>query len=171
MCQSVRKRLAAALVAVLLLAGCGATIPRFNAELIKPDSRGAVVYVYRPHTVIGIANADVSILHLDGQRMARIRIGGYLAIPVSPGQHRLSTTQSLLFVDTGRVVAEANFAAPADSTVYVRYTETFKTFTPIVLPRGGAAVSSSCDCRLESVPEAEAQADLAKLTALELDSK
>jgi hypothetical protein len=33
--------------------------------------------LYRPHTLIGIANADVPIIHLDGQRLARIHIGGY----------------------------------------------------------------------------------------------
>jgi hypothetical protein len=53
----------------------------------------------------------------------------------------------------------------------LRYTESFKTFTPIDLPKGGAIVESSGDYRFELVPESEALADLAKTKPLEVETK
>jgi hypothetical protein len=72
-----------------LLFGCVATGAQFKPEVGKSSTKGATLYVYRPFTLIGIANADVPIMHLDGQRLTRIRIGGYLNIPISAGQHKL----------------------------------------------------------------------------------
>jgi hypothetical protein len=54
--------------------------------------------------------------------------------------------------------------------LYLRYTESFKTFVPIVLPVGVAVVSSG-DYRFEYVPETEALAELANTKPLELDRK
>ncbi|HEY2135314.1 MAG TPA: hypothetical protein VGH49_05465, partial [Xanthobacteraceae bacterium] len=93
---TVRIKLAAIFVGALLLAGCAAGGPQFRAEANKPAAGRALLYIYRPHTLIGIANPDVSIVHLDGRRLTRIRIGGSLAVPVSPGQHTLTATQSML---------------------------------------------------------------------------
>lgn len=56
---------AAALMSTALLFGCVATGAQFKPEANKP-TKGALLYVYRPHTLIGIANADVPIMHLDG---------------------------------------------------------------------------------------------------------
>jgi len=153
-----------------LLFGCVATGAQFKPEANKPSTKGALLYVYRPFTLIGIANADVPIMHLDGQRLTRIRIGGYFNVPILPGQHKLTTTESLLGSDTGRVRGETTFSVPAGSTLYLRYTESFKTFVPIVLPVGVAVISSG-DYRFEYVPEAEALAELANTKPLELDQK
>jgi hypothetical protein len=167
--QSVMKqKLVAALLALVLLAGCGATGTQFKPELNKPDGNRALLYVYRPDTIIGVGNADVPFIHLDGQRLARIRIGGYLAIPVSTGRHKLTTTESLLGKDTGKVRGETTFAAPAGSTVSLRYTEGFKRITPIALPTG-IFVESTGEYRFEYVPEAEAVIEMAKTKALEPD--
>src|SRR5438105_1326680 len=114
------------------LAGCGATGSQFNPQANKPGPNTALVYVYRPQTLIGIGNPDVPITHLDKHRLARIRIGGSLAIPVSPGRHTLTTTESLLGSDTGKIRGETVFSVPAGTTLYLRYTESFKTFVPIV---------------------------------------
>jgi Protein of unknown function (DUF2846) len=162
--------LAAFLMGIPLLFGCGATGAQFKPEPDKPSVNGALLYVYRPHTVIGIANADVPIMHLDGQRLTRIRIGGYLNIPISASKHTLTTTESLLGSDTGRVRGETTFSVRAGSTLYLRYTESFKTFVPVALPAGVAVVSSG-NYRFEYVPEAEARAELANTTALEMDQK
>jgi hypothetical protein len=152
----------------LLLSGCGASGQQFKAEASKPDR--ALLYVYRPSTLIGIGNADVPFLHLDGRRLARIRIGGYLAIPISPGRHKLTTTMSLLGNDTGKIRGEATVAAPVGATIYLRYTEGFKAIVPIPLPVGVVVVSSA-NYVFEFVPEAEALAELASTQALELVTK
>ena len=158
------------LMLVSLLVGCVASGGDFHAELNKPEGGRARLYVYRTHTIIGIAAADVPIIHLDGRRLTRIRIGGYLMVPISPGQHELTTTESLLGSDTGKVRGETTFTASAGETIYLRYTEAFKSFTPILLP-SGAIVESSGDYRFEPVPEAEALAELAKTKPLEVETK
>jgi hypothetical protein len=151
---------------LLLPSACTASGPQFN----KPEGGGSQVIVYRPQTVIGIANSDVPIIHLDGQRLTRIRIGGYLALPVSTGQHKLTTAESLLGADIGRIRGQTTFVVPAGSTVYLRYTEAFVSFTATPLAKG-AVVDSTGDFRFESVSEPEALGELAHTTRLELDRK
>jgi hypothetical protein len=167
---SPKSKLAIALVSTLLLVGCIATGAQFRPDTIKPNANGALLYVYRSPTLIGIANPDVPIMHLDGQRLTRIRIGGYLAVLISQGRHRLTTTESLLGSDTGRVRGETTFSLPAGSTLYLRYTESFKTFVAIPLPTG-VAVASSGDYHFEFVSETDALAELASTKPLELDGK
>jgi hypothetical protein len=168
--RSVKNQLAGFMIAVLSLLGCAASSAQDQLGPNKPGGNRTLLYVYRSFTLIGIANFDVPFIHLDGQGLTRIRIGGHLVIPISPGRHKLTTTESLLGSDTGRVRGETTFSAPAGSTLYLRYTESFKTFVPIVLP-GGAVVSSSGDYRFEPVPKSEALAELAKTTPLKLDRK
>lgn len=156
----------AALLTTLMLMGCVATGPEFKAELSRPESGRALLYVYRPDTVIGIGNADVPFLHLDGQRLTRIRIGGHIPLPVSPGRHKLTTTESLLGNDTGKVRGETTVTIPAGATVYLRYTETIKTFIPIILP-GAVTVIMSGQFAFEPVPEPEALAEISNTRRLE----
>jgi hypothetical protein len=156
------------LAAALLLTGCGASGEQFKVGALKPTAGRALVYVYRPSTFVGIANSEVAFLHLDGRRLARIRIGGYLAVPVSPGQHKVTTTQSAGDADTGKVLSERSFSVHAGSTVYLKYTEGFSSFVPIILPKT-AVVLSSLYHRFDAVPEREALAELAETQALQHD--
>jgi hypothetical protein len=161
----VRRGLAATLALVSLLGGCVASGQHFKVEA-KPDSKSALLYVYRPTTILGIGNPDVPFIHLDGRRLGRIRIGGYLAVPIAPGRHKLTTTESLLGNDTGRVRGDGVVAAPAGSTVYLRYTEGIKAIVPIPLPVGVILISQG-NYVFEFVPEAEALAELANTQAIE----
>jgi Protein of unknown function (DUF2846) len=161
--------LAATIAIALLLCGCVASGQQFKLEA-KPDGNRAMLYVYRPATILGIGNPDVPFIHLDGRRLGRIRIGGYLAIPISPGRHKLTTTESLLGNDTGRIRGDAVVAAPAGSTIYLRYTESIKAIVPIPLPVGVVLLSSGSYV-FEFVPEAEALAELANTQAIELVSE
>jgi Protein of unknown function (DUF2846) len=162
-------RAAAFGICLLLLpcvSGCGASGPQFAPDLVKPAPGRALVYVYRPDTLIGIGNADVSIMHLDGRRITRMRIGGHIAFPVSAGKHRLTTTESMLGEDTGKIRGETTFSVSAGSTAYFRYSETYKSFVPIVLP-GVVIVHATANIGFEPVPQVEALAELAKTKRLE----
>jgi hypothetical protein len=160
------KLTAIVLAAALMLSGCGATGEQFKVGAIKPPSGRALLYVYRPNAFVGIANADVAFLHLDGRRLGRIRIGGYLAVPVSPGVHKLTTTQSIGGSDTGKVLGETGFSAKIGSSVYVRYSEGFSSFVPIPLP-GATVVLSKTYHRFDQVHEREALTELADTKAIE----
>jgi hypothetical protein len=76
----------------------------------------------------------------------------------------------LLGNDTGRIRGDAVVAAPAGSTIYLRYTEGIKAIVPIPLPVGVILLSSG-KYVFEFVPEAEALAELANTQASELMSE
>ena len=78
-----------------------------------------MLYVYRPKTIIGIGNPDVSFVHLDGKPLTRLRIGGYLALPLKPGSHEILATTSLLGADTGNVRAKAIVNAPPGGKIFI----------------------------------------------------
>jgi hypothetical protein len=92
--------------------------------------------VYREKSMVGILNADGPFLHIDGRRLVRIKMGGYISIPVAPGQHKLTTTESLFGNDTGEVRGQAAVTVPAGMIVYLKYSETFKSMSSIILPSG-----------------------------------
>ena len=98
-----------------------------------------------------------------------MRIGGYLTVAVAPGPHKVTATMSLLGQDTGKVRAETTFTATAGTKIYLRYKEEFKSFVPIVIPKGGVYAATSMDLRFEVVPEPVAVAELAKTKVLELE--
>jgi hypothetical protein len=143
-----------------LLSGCTASGTQFSPSSVGQVPGQALVYVYRSSTLIGVANADVPFLHLDGRQLTRIRIGGSIAAPISPGQHTLTTTESLLGSDTGKIRGKISFSTPAGSTLYLRYSEAFKSFVPIVTP-GVVAVISSGSFSFEPVPAEQALRELA----------
>lgn len=118
--------------------------------------------------MIGIINFDVPFIHLDGERLTRIRIGGYLVKRVAPGKHKITTTESLFGRDTGTIRGETTFEASAGSTVYLRYTEQFATITPIVLP-GATVITSTGDFRFELVDQSTALKELAETKQLDVD--
>ena len=108
---------------------------------------------------------DVPFLHIDGRQLTRIRMGGYVPIAVSPGQHKLTTTESLFGSDTGKIRGQAIVTVPAGATVYLRYSETFKTFEPVALPKG-VYVNSTGNYRFEPVAASEAKSEMSGMTRL-----
>jgi hypothetical protein len=158
----------ACLTVAVLLAGCGASGQPFATAFIAPPKSGAVLYIYRPKTTIGIGNPDVSFVHLDGRALRRLRIGGYLALPLKPGPHEISATTSLLGADTGNVRAKAVVTVPPGGKMFLRYTEAYKSVVPIILPKVGGVIAQY-EFRFEEVPEGEALGELADTKALALD--
>jgi hypothetical protein len=158
-------RIFAALIAALLLFRPGIAGAQPTPSVQKSDGERAIIYVYRATSIIGIANFDVSFLHVDGRRLTRISMGGYIPIPVSPGQHKLITTQSLFGSDTGKIRGQAIVTVPAGATVYLRYSEGYKSFVPIILP-GAAFVVSSHYYRFERVPGPAAKGAMASMARL-----
>src|SRR5262245_39592664 len=77
-------KVAATLTAFLLL-----VLEASGQQVGKPNNQSVRLYIYRPTTIIGIANFDVPFLHLNGKRLTRIQIGGHLSISVPPGKHKL----------------------------------------------------------------------------------
>lgn len=152
-----------------VLMGCGASGPKLKkVATAGPDD--IVVYLYRPDTMIGIINADVPFVHVDGELLTRIRIGGYISRRLKPGRHTITTTESFLGDDTGKVRGEIVFEAPGGTNVYLRYTEKFKTFNLMAIGNI-VTVSSTGDYRFEVMAAETALEELKELERLEAGGK
>ena len=70
-----------------LLSSCTMTGPKFT-PLENVDSQRGVIYVYRPSNYdMGLMSALIS---LDGKQVASLENGGYVAVPVAPGEHTIT---------------------------------------------------------------------------------
>lgn len=88
------------------------------------DERSAMS-VYRPTAYYGYLSR-LSV-RLDGARVARIRTGETIEVPVEPGLHRLSV--------------KMEWARSPDLTIEVHDSETVKV--EVVMPRGAAGIISA----------------------------
>ena len=76
-----------ALVWLGLLSACTITGPTFT-PLENVGSQRGVIYVYRPSNYdMGLMSALIS---LDGKPVASLENGGYVAVPVTPGEHTVT---------------------------------------------------------------------------------
>jgi len=85
-------RLSIALVVLAIAAGCSLGCaggrpkgPVFE-PLAPPDAASTLVYIYRLDTLRG---ADGARIKLDGERIATLRNGEYVAFVVDPGEHEV----------------------------------------------------------------------------------
>ena len=110
------------LIMATLVGGCAVT-GQTDLDAVRPENGRSLLYVYRKSTFVGSANSDVSFLHIDGKPVGRINIGGNRVISVTPGEHKLRTSQSFFGSDTGKSVAEFAVTVSPDATSFVRYEE------------------------------------------------
>lgn len=86
LCRICRHDLLAA-IALILLGGCASYGPPFQPATIPQDQ--GILYVYRPSTLL---SAAVSWgMRVDDRDVGRIANGGYLVVPLDPGQHTITT--------------------------------------------------------------------------------
>ncbi len=90
--------------------------------------------------MIGILSSQARFLNIDDRQVARLKLGGYIALPTTPGPHTITSTDFSTFGDanTGKVMASARFTMSTGSVRYFRYTEGFKSLTAI--PINGTVV-------------------------------
>ncbi|QXH79304.1 DUF2846 domain-containing protein [Pseudomonas salmasensis] len=82
-----RVRKISALVLSGLLCSCTMTGQKF-APLENVDSQRGVIYVYRPSNFdMGLMSALIS---LNGTQIASLENGGYVAVPVKPGEYKIT---------------------------------------------------------------------------------
>jgi hypothetical protein len=163
----VRSRLVAVLTLFLCLSGCVAySGADFKAESSKLAGGRARLYIYRQVAYVGLGNGDVEIVHLDGRRLGRIWMHGFINTGIAPGQHTLTVTESLLGNDTGKVLGETSFSAAPGENIYFRYSAGYSTFIPIILPAGAAVISSGY-YKFEHIAESEALPELNGMKQIE----
>jgi len=114
--QSLQLRLAAILAAILL-ASCAAEGQRFERQAALNREVG-VIYVYRPLTSISARGEDPYVT-IAGERMGRLRAGGYFKKVVPIGEHKVMVQQSVLFLPTWPESVEVAVASATGTYVKV----------------------------------------------------
>ena len=153
------------LLAVLAI-GAKDTVAQSAGGQRAPVLQEARIVIYRQTSLIGIGNViDVPFLHVDSKRLGRIRMGGYFSFAVAPGQHKIFTTESFFGGDTGKVRGSATVTVPAGTALYLRYSETFGSITPIPLPIG-VIVHSTGVYHFEPVAAATAKSEMSGMNQL-----
>lgn len=112
-----------ACLAIALLCGCAAEGPSFERQAALSSDVG-VIYVYRPlRSVIGRGEDPYVIIA--GERMGRLRSGGYFKKVVPIGEHKVTVQQSVLLLPTWPESVEVAVASSAATYVKVdqRFTD------------------------------------------------
>jgi hypothetical protein len=101
---------------VLLLAGCAAEGRLFERQAALTDEVG-VIYVYRPLTSV-FGRGEDPYVTIAGQRMGRLKAGGYFKKIVPIGEHKVTVNQSLFLLPTWPESVEV--AVASASSAYVK---------------------------------------------------
>jgi hypothetical protein len=84
---TMRRKLLAVLGAVWLLCSCTTIGPSF-APLPNPGPGKGVLYIYRAGLIASAAQ-EKAVIQVNGAKAGSMRGNGYIALPLSVGQHRL----------------------------------------------------------------------------------
>jgi hypothetical protein len=103
-------------VVLPLLAGCAAGGPAFERRAALSNEVG-VIYVYRPLTS-AIGRGEDPYVIIAGERMGRLKAGGYLKKVVPIGDHKVTVQQSVLLLPTWPESVEV--AVASASSTYVK---------------------------------------------------
>jgi hypothetical protein len=102
--------------AVLLACAGGRPAGPVFEPLAPPDASSTLVYIYRLDTLRGVGGARVK---LDGERIATLRNGEYVAFVVDPGRHEIRA--SILWLGLlARSWNGIELRTDGGETVYVR---------------------------------------------------
>jgi hypothetical protein len=101
---------------VLLLAGCAAEGRLFERQAALTDEVG-VIYVYRPLTSV-FGRGEDPYVTIAGQRMGRLKAGGYFKKIVPIGEHKVTVNQSLFLLPTWPESVEV--AVASASSAYIK---------------------------------------------------
>jgi hypothetical protein len=109
-------RMAAILAAPLIIA-CAAEGPAFERQAALTNEVG-VIYVYRPLSTLFARGEDPYVI-IAGERMGRLKVGGYFKKVVPIGEHKVTVQQTVLFLPTWPESVEVAVASATGTYVKV----------------------------------------------------
>lgn len=135
--------------------GCSARGPVFEPPRIQSDAQG-ILYVYRQDTILmagrtAVVTVDKSLSH-------RLKNNGYVAIPLTPGEHTISQIWSKWLMD------ESQMQDPIEARISIEGGKQY--FVCLKIRSGFANGRSSIVWSMEPMP-AEAGLDQIKKCQLE----
>jgi hypothetical protein len=107
-----------------LLACCAAKGPQFERSSALSSEVG-VIYVYRPLT-LAVGQGEDPYVTIAGERMGRLKAGGYFKKIVPIGEHKVTVQQSVFLLPTWPESVEV--AVGSASGAYVKVDQRFTGF-------------------------------------------
>jgi hypothetical protein len=107
----------AVIFAAPLLVACAAEGPAFERHTELTSELG-VIYVYRPLSTF-FARGEDPYVTIAGERMGRLKAGGYFKKVVPIGEHKVTVQQSVLFLPTWPESVEVAVASATGTYVKV----------------------------------------------------
>ncbi len=111
------------LLIAILISGCSST-DKYQAPSDLAESNAAIVYLYRTDVLYHSLNPERPFFYLDDKLVAKLGTGSFVTFLVSPGQHTLTSKESILFVpssESGKIAGTFE----AGKEYYFRYSKEF----------------------------------------------
>lgn len=140
----------------LLLAGCSVATGKQFTRHSTPAENEALIYIYRPRTLIG--NANKPEIRINQNSVGTLYAGGFLSKMVPLGQHNLTLTRDGKGHQWGYPDRSVNLPITRSGGFYFRYTPTMRS--------GGYSGNQQIiihSYKFEPVPEAAALEELSDL--------
>lgn len=109
----------------LLLAGCSVATGKQFARHPTPTENEALIYIYRPHTLVG--NADKPDIRINQASIGTLYAGGFLRTMVPLGQHTLTLTKDSKGRQWSYPDRSVKLPIIRSGVVYLRYTPTMRS--------------------------------------------
>jgi hypothetical protein len=80
------------------LAGCTAEGPDYvPAAFGSAEANAGIIYVYRPLGTVG-TRGESPFVSINGKSYGAMKAGSYIAVPMPPGEYRVTVQQSMLMM-------------------------------------------------------------------------
>ena len=113
----------------LFLYGCASTGDKYIQPKHLNDTNSAQIIIYRTDVAYHSLNPEKPFFYLDDKFIGKLGTGDYISFNVAPGEHSLSTKNSILFMpgsENGRVKGQFK----SGETYYFRYSKEYVNVVP-----------------------------------------
>ena len=112
---------------VVLVSGCASTSGEiFHLEKISAVE--SVIYVYRKKQLTGAASSIKPRLYVNGNKIAGLKMGGYIPVKVAPGIVNLSLVNTIFGAEVDKPYSLTSFEIKAGEVMYFRYSQSISGF-------------------------------------------
>ena len=99
---------------------------KFHLEEV--DATESVIYVYRKKQFTGSASSIKPRLYVNGNKIANLKMGGYIPVKVTPGMVNLSLVNTIFGAEVDKQYSLISFEIKAGEVMYFRYSQSISGF-------------------------------------------
>jgi len=117
------------LFAFMFIAGCATTSKDYVEPKELNDGNSAIVNIYRTDVAYHSLNPEKPFFYVDDMYIGKLGTGGSISIKLTPGEHALSSRESILFLPAGES-GSVKGTFSAGQKYYFRYSKEFTNVVP-----------------------------------------